>query len=106
MTNQNMWCQTRGLVWSAEDVPENLLATETAFVIDGFVPGAFVEDLKETELIYKVFKEKSCTARIQHWPFCVVVFTCWPAIYNPAFQSLFLICNGLLFIIWLSIFAL
>merc|ERR1712030_287562 len=35
-------------------------------------------------------------------PFCVVVFTCWPTIYNPAFESLFLIWNGLLFIIWLS----
>ena len=46
--------------------------------------------------------QKSRTARIQHWPFCVVVFTCWPTIYNPAFQSLFLIWNGLLFIIWLS----
>merc|ERR1711888_193172 len=46
--------------------------------------------------------KKSRTARIQHWPFCVVVFTCWPTIYNPAFQSLFLIWNGLLFIIWLS----
>merc|ERR1711888_174137 len=41
-------------------------------------------------------------ARIQHWPFCVVVFTCWTTIYNPAFQSLFIIWNGLLFIIWLS----
>ena len=41
-------------------------------------------------------EKKSCTARIQHWPFCVVIFTCWPTIYNPAFQSLFLIWNGLL----------
>ena len=45
---------------------------------------------------HTIQNEKSRTARIQHWPFCVVIFTCWPTIYNPAFQSLFLIWNGLL----------
>ena len=35
--------------------------------------------------------KKSRTARIQHWLFCVVVFTCWPTIYKPACQALYLI---------------
>ena len=46
--------------------------------------------------------KESRTARIQNWPFCVVVFTCWTTIYNSAFQSLFFIWYGVLFIIWLS----
>ena len=40
-------------------------------------------------MFFKYIHKKSRTARIQHWPFCVVIFTCWPTIYNPAFSPLF-----------------
>ena len=51
---------------------------------------------KNVGMTQQCYNKKSRTARVQHWPFCVVIFTCWPTIYNPAFQSLFLIWNGLL----------
>ena len=42
--------------------------------IDGMQPVNTPTDWNRGERL----KKKSRTARIQHWPFCVVVFTCWP----------------------------